>query len=1223
MKKSIILSLVGCSLLLSQNMKNYCAIPPFAGAGEDVRPYCLLMHDVSNYFRYPAYHPHTRENPGDDDYYDATRTYYGLCNPSKMYKKVQVGQVPIRKVPFIGWIYGPRYFFQQDPGGTYSGNFVNWCKTQRLDIAKKILTGGKSRSCQSPAYQETLYFHDSIPEENVVAYLGGGNIVESMIVGVITTPGDTIEITRGVIRDVIDTNDDFMYDESAPRFGLWKFRHNDQGLVATFTDPLTVLVDSINLMDTESHDYSGAGGWFFGGLGPEALLDAVHYFAYRQPYCDAASYDWNINDVATPKDPFYEYAFGETVSVFCRPCFIVYITPGVPHLNDEPKNAVPYFANLYDASSPYGASYDKLYDYNGWDVFDLLHIILTSRKYDGKADEIAYYAHINDLRPDTDPTYGLQDKQTLTFYTVFAYSHGLEVGNLPVGVGDTLNGLDVNNLVAKYGGFEDQNGNNMPDLQSEWDEDGDSIANNCYVAEEAEDVKEVFTTIFQEIMALTRVTSATSFAISSAGGTSGAKKGGLATLAQFYAIMDTLEDPMWTGRVQGLWMDPFGYLREDTDVGAGNRKLHLKNDYVVEMFFTEVGTKCNLYEDPLGIGDEFAFVLQQDSVPVESLKFVWDGEQWLRNASPNARKIYTNINGSRADFLTTNSNIDAHLGFGGSSSCDSLINYIRGTDYTPWRSRQWLDGNVWKLGDIIYSSPMPVGSPSEAYDLIYGDNSYRSFWDAYKNRRTVVYTGANDGMLHAFNVGTVNALDSDILVAEVDPMTKTLGQELWAYVPYNLLPHLKWLKEEDYKNCHVYYVDLRPYPTDVQIFADDAIHPNGWGTILVSGMRLGGSKISVGGNTYRSSYSCLDITNPEDGTYPGLLWEFTDDSLGHTMCLPTVIKVQNKWFLIFGSGPQTLHGESTQQAKLYVIDLSDGSLARRITIPDNNTAITNIFAADWGLNYSVDLIYFGTYDNAGGGKIYRMLTHESNNPADWDYYEVIDLGKPITAEGTVATDGRGNLWVYFGTGKYFSHGDVVNKDTMLFVGIKDDTSRTTPISLNDLVDVTNVDVYGDSVTGISGIGNFDELVNYVDSAGGWYREFDSMPGERIINPPLVFSGALVFTSYIPKPARDTTDTIAGGDTIMHDLCIPDWLPGQSKGSLWALFYLTGTAYKIPILDTTATGKHTIRVSIMGDMPAEPTWYMDKIYVQSGGGLTGPDFVPPYSPYEGIMLWRGR
>src|SRR5262249_11761762 len=93
-------------------------------------------------------------------------------------------------------------------------------------------------------------------------------------------------------------------------------------------------------------------------------------------------------------------------------------------------------------------------------------------------DDVALWVHTTDLRPDNgnpDPAkacntaYGaipniavlnvaghcLPGQQTPTIYTFFA-SFGISVGKEPL------------MQTAKQGGFIDQNGNNRPDLQSEW-----------------------------------------------------------------------------------------------------------------------------------------------------------------------------------------------------------------------------------------------------------------------------------------------------------------------------------------------------------------------------------------------------------------------------------------------------------------------------------------------------------------------------------------------------------------------------------------------------------------------------------------------------------------------------------------------------------------------------------------------------------------------------------
>lgn len=161
---------------------------------------------------------------------------------------------------------------------------------------------------------------------------------------------------------------------------------------------------------------------------------------------------------------------------------------------------------------------------------------------------------------------------------------------------------------------------------------------------------------------------------------------------------------------------------------------------------------------------------------------------------------------------------------------------------------------TWKLGDLIHSAPQVVASPSDRYDAKYGDLSYQAYLVKYANRRQVIYAGANDGMLHAFNGGYYHPGDDPATGTSGSPITEhgwftrtptdnsagpLLGDELWGFIPQQLLPHLQWLTRTDYQ--HVYYVDLQPTIADVRIFTPDVDHPNGWGTILIGGMRLGGS----------------------------------------------------------------------------------------------------------------------------------------------------------------------------------------------------------------------------------------------------------------------------------------------------------------------------------------------------------------------------------------------
>jgi type IV pilus assembly protein PilY1 len=244
----------------------------------------------------------------------------------------------------------------------------------------------------------------------------------------------------------------------------------------------------------------------------------------------------------------------------------------------------------------------------------------------------------------------------------------------------------------------------------------------------------------------------------------------------------------------------------------------------------------------------------------------------------------------------------------------------------------------------------------------------------------MVYTGANDGMLHAFNGGFYDAENKAFITTSGSKTAYPLGMELWAYVPNALLPHLRWLTEPSDYSSHVYYVDLKPRIFDAKIFTADATHPNGWGTVLLGGMRLGGGDIGVDTDNdgtddlqFHSTYFALDITDPESP--PALMWSFTDSNLGFTTCYPTPIRVGSKWFIVIGSGPVdyeatrkddgihfTEYGGSNRQASVYILNADDGSIAHTFAM-DNHSFMADPIAADFDLETSG-----GEYDREWSGE---------------------------------------------------------------------------------------------------------------------------------------------------------------------------------------------------------------------------------------------------------------
>jgi len=616
-----------------------------------------------------------------------------------------------------------------------------------------------------------------------------------------------------------------------------------------------------------------------------------------------------------------------------------------------------------------------------------------------------------------------------------------------------------------------------------------------------------------------------------------------------------------------------------------------------------------------------------------------------------------------------------------------VIHYIRGADQgeyvstktpaytlTPFRSRQVDydgDGDVetWRLGDVIHSTPSVVGRPAENYDLLYHDLSYSDFYNTYANRRAVVYVGGNDGMLHAFNGGFLDTRDEAFLTQPLDEnrnpiesvTAHALGAELWAYVPYNLLPHLHWLTDPNYG--HVYYCDLKPKVFDAKIFPDDENHPDGWGTILVGGMRLGGGRIQADMNKMdgdvfvsgtsaspvdremSSAFFVLDITDPESP--PAVLAEFAFPGLGYTTCYPTAIPIreltmaddaqgniaitfgENQWYLVFGSGPYGPDGAdsaalatavSTQSAKIYVIDLvklgtrhelwtldQSGTLrpgAQVYATLDANAFVSDMVAVDYDLNYSADVIYFGTVQGSTGswgGKLRRIVVNDDVSPANWSSNStLIDLtttplgnGQPVTAAPAAALDPDGNRWVFFGTGRLFRHpGDTQDKSRQSYYGVKEDVNWGTA-SRSDFLDVSGAAVYedGNVITGVGGVATWDDLLNEMndDATRGWSLDFQSA-GERSLGQATVLGDILTFTTYTPGPD-----------------------PGDPEGQshLYALYYLTGTAYIRPVIGSYAgTGEQRLiarQVSMGRGLSISPSLHAgreagSKVFLQSSTGV---------------------
>jgi hypothetical protein len=387
---------------------------------------------------------------------------------------------------------------------------------------------------------------------------------------------------------------------------------------------------------------------------------------------------------------------------------------------------------------------------------------------------------------------------------------------------------------------------------------------------------------------------------------------------------------------------------------------------------------------------------------------VMDAGEILAARTWDSRIVYTaydaesdGLMNDRTDFTVANTSLlEPFLGLGlNSPESDALIKFVLG------------ENRVWKLGDINHSAPQVLEPPGGISALM--GTGYAEFKEAQKNRRRVVLVGANDGMLHCFDTASLN--------------------ELWAFIPNNLLYKLKKMKIVD-PECgaflnHHYFVDSSPVIHDVFI-------QGAWHTVAICGQGMGWGK------DHQFYYFCLDVTDP---LAPMPMWETTDDTMGETWSVPSVGKVDISgtpaWVAFMGSGYDTYDPATVSGDYFYVVDIETGQILKSFHISEQqepaspfgiqNTLPASPNVADDNQDGMTESVYFGDLH----GRFWKVdLTVGLNQ---WDasvlyrdpYYHPI-ITKPAVWVDTVT----GTVILYFGTG-----GDekAPNDVTYSFIALKD------------------------------------------------------------------------------------------------------------------------------------------------------------------------------------------
>jgi type IV pilus assembly protein PilY1 len=446
----------------------------------------------------------------------------------------------------------------------------------------------------------------------------------------------------------------------------------------------------------------------------------------------------------------------------------------------------------------------------------------------------------------------------------------------------------------------------------------------------------------------------------------------------------------------------------------------------------------------------------------------------------------------------------------------NLVNFLRGDR----RNEDGAGGKYYfkrthVLGDIVGSQAAYVKKST----FKYSDLNYAKFKTDNETRQGMVYVGANDGMLHAFNADN--------------------GAESWSYIPSMLLPKLYKLADKNYGSNHTYFVNGSPQQGEA--YFDDK-----WHTLLVGGLAAGGR-----------GYYALDVTDPAS---PKVLWEFTSDTskgapyisdadLGYSYGIPIITKLSDgTWAVLVTSGYNNV-SPGNGGGHLWVLNAKTGAVIKKISTGvgsdsaavagsgctaapcpsglsrisawmDNvniNNTVTQVYGGDlFGNVWRFDLSKLQASGGTATVQLLATLQGPTNKPQPVSSW--IELGYANSSH-----------IVYVGTGRYLGVPDINNKEVQTIYAIKDPLTGTSPtaslygnpratacsatLKINCFMKQTFTDT-----SGVRTVASSMTYATNLSAMSGWFIDLPE-EGERINTDSTLQLGLLVFVSNIPNNAN--------------------------------------------------------------------------------------------------------
>lgn len=448
-----------------------------------------------------------------------------------------------------------------------------------------------------------------------------------------------------------------------------------------------------------------------------------------------------------------------------------------------------------------------------------------------------------------------------------------------------------------------------------------------------------------------------------------------------------------------------------------------------------------------------------------------------------------------------------------------LVDYLRGD-----RSRegQGLRVRGGPLADMVRSEPVVVRPPSSGG---FGE-SYLRFTQRHRDRATVAYVGANNGMLHAFDLDT--------------------GAERFAYVPRLLLPGLVALAQPGYR--HQARLDASAGTGDARIAGE-------WATVLASGFGMGAKGVFA-----------IDVTDPDDfARGRGELWQFTerDDAMvGHIHARPAIARFRtgsggtdnHRYFAVISSGINNYGEDDKPDGALFLLSLDKrgpgawrrGTDYHRIVAPAAQADRPNALGPATlvpGADGTVRLAYAGDLQ----GNLWRF---DFTRPPPWPGQASLlfsarpgGVAQPITSAPAVVHAPGGYL-VLFGTGRLVEDADL-------------DAAANAPQSFYAVLDVTGqpaapvarAQLAPRSLAAQGGA--FRVTGRDIDYGRdrGWYFDYAgaAATGERSVASPLPAGGSVIVRTI--QPPDDPCDGPSGRTYVLDALTGLSPRPGSFTAEL--------------------------------------------------------------------------